>query len=97
PLRSTDETTSVTPAFSSVPPADLGLQTSASSKRLAGGKCKPSLCGTSPVALQTAVISIADLVPSTKLLNILGLMEARSVICRYLWRMAASVSGVERW
>ena len=34
--------TSVTPAFSSVPPSLFGLQISASSKRLAGGKAKPA-------------------------------------------------------
>ena len=86
----------MTPAFSSVPPAAFGLQTSASSKRVAGGKPNPSLCGTSPVALHTAVISIPDLVPSTKLLNIFGLIELRSLIERYLSRMSHTVSGVER-
>src|SRR5438034_1303032 len=78
-------------------PAAFGLHTSASSKRDAGGKLKPSLCGTSPVTLHTAVISIADLVPSTKLLNIFGLIEPRSSMCRYLSRMSHTVSGVERW
>jgi hypothetical protein len=86
----------VTPALSSVPPAAFGLHTSASSKRVAGGNPNPSLCGTSPVALQTAVISMPDLVPSTKLLNIFGLIELRSVIDRYLSRMSHTVSGVER-
>ena len=86
----------MTPAFSSVPPAAFGLHTSASSKRVAGGKPRPSLCGTSPVALQTAVISMPDLVPSTKLLNIFGLMELRSVMARYLSRISHTVSGVER-
>ena len=73
-----------------------GLHTSASSKRVAGGKPRPSLCGTRPVALQTAVISMPDLVPSTKLLNIFGLIESRSSIRRYLSRMSHKVSGVER-
>ena len=86
----------MTPAFSSVPPAAVGLHTSASSKRVAGGKARPPLCGTRPVALQTAVISMPDLVPSTKLLNIFGLMELRSVIERYLSRISHTVSGVER-
>ena len=86
----------MTPAFSSAPPADFGLHTSASSKRVAGGKLKPSLCGTSPVALQTAVISMPDLVPSMKLLNIFGLIELRSLIFKYLSRMSHTVSGVER-
>ena len=72
--RVTEDTTSVTPAFSSVPPSARGLQTSDSSKRDAGGKAKPSLCGTRPVALQTAVISMPDLVPSMNELNIFGLM-----------------------
>jgi hypothetical protein len=72
------------------------LQTSANWKRLAGGKRKPSLCGTSPVALHTAVISIPDLVPSMKLLNIFGLIELRSTMLRYLSRISQTVSGVER-
>src|SRR5262249_61528437 len=91
-----DEVPSVTPAFSSVPPAAFGLHMSASSKRVAGGKPNPSLCGTSPVALHTAVISMPDLVPSTKLLNIFGLIEFRSLIDRYLLRMSHTVAGVER-
>src|SRR5262249_15127680 len=97
PVRSTDETTSVTPVRSSVPPSAHGLHTSASSNRLAGGKASPPLCGASPVALHTAVISIADLLPSMKLLNILGLIEARSSMCRYLSRMPHTVSGVDAW
>ena len=79
------------------PPASRGLQTSARSNRLAAGKVSPPLCGVRPVALQTAVISIADFVPSMKLLNIFGLIEPRSLICRYLSRMSHTVSGVERW
>ena len=72
----------MTPSFSSVPPSLFGLQISASSKRVAGGKRKPSDCGTKPVALHTAVISMPDLVPSTKELNIFGLIELRSVMFR---------------
>ena len=85
----------MTPACSSVPPWARGLHTSARSKRLAGGKASPPVCGASPVALHTAVISIADLLPSMKLLNILGLIEARSSMCRYLSRMSHTVSGVD--
>src|SRR6202012_1513752 len=95
PSRYTDEVTSVTPDFSSTPPADFGLQISACSKRVAGGKERPSLCECSPVALQTAVISIPDLVPSTNELNIFGLMEFRSLIFMYLSRMSQTVSGVD--
>jgi hypothetical protein len=83
PARSIEETTSVTPFFSSVPPSLFGLQTSASSKREAGGKPRPFACGTSPVALHTAVISMPDLVPSMNELNIFGLMWLRSLIFRY--------------
>jgi hypothetical protein len=72
------------------------LQISANSNRVAGGKLKPPLCGTRPVALQTAVISMPDLVPSTKLLNIFGLIDARSVMFRYLSRMSQTLSGLER-
>jgi hypothetical protein len=46
--------------------------------------------------LHTAVISMPDLVPSTKLLNIFGLIEPRSVIERYRSRMSHTVAGVER-
>ena len=86
----------MTPFFSSVPPSLFGLQTSASSKREAGGKPRPSLCGTRPVALHTAVISMPDLVPSMNELNIFGLMGLRSLIFRYLSRMSQTVSGLER-
>ena len=67
----------------------------ASSKRDAGGKRKPPSCGSRPVALHTAVISMPDLVPSMKLLNIFGLIEPRSTMFRYLSRMSQSVSGVD--
>src|SRR3989337_3892014 len=88
PSRSSEDTTSVTPFVSSVPPSLLGLHTSASSKRDAGGKASPFVCGTSPVALHTAVISMPDLVPSTNELNIFGLIELWSVMFRYLSRMS---------
>ena len=78
-----------------MPPALFGLQTSASSKRVAGGKPRPSLCGTSPVALHTAVISMPDLVPSTNELNIFGLIDLRSVMLRYLSRMSQTLSGLD--
>ena len=97
PSRVSEETTSVTPFFSSVPPSDLGLHTSASSKRDDGGKPRPPDCGTSPVALHTAVISIPDLVPSMNELNILGLMWLRSLILRYWSRISHTVSGLDRW
>ena len=42
----------------------------------AGQEERPRFCGSRPVALATAAISMADLVPSTKLLNILGFMPA---------------------
>ena len=87
----------MTPAFSSVPPSAFGLQMSASSKRVAGGKCRPSDCGTSPVALHTAVISMPDLVPSTKELNIFGLIDLRSEMFRYLSRMSQTLSGLDLW
>ena len=45
--------------------------------------------------MHTAVISIADLLPSMKLLNIFGLIEPRSSMCRYLSRMSHTVSGVD--
>ncbi len=64
-------------------PRLFGLHTSASSKREAGGKPRPFVCGTSPVALHTAVISMPDLVPSMNELNIFGLMWLRSLIFRY--------------
>ena len=85
----------MTPSFSSVPPSLLGLQMSASSKRVAGGKCRPSDCGKRPVALHTAVISMPDLVPSTKELNIFGLIDLRSVMFRYLSRMSQTLSGLD--
>ena len=51
--------------------------------------------GTSPVALQTAVISMPDLVPSTNELNIFGLIDLRSEIFRYLSRMSQTLSGLD--
>ena len=41
-------------------------------------------------------ISIPDLVPSMKELNIFGLIDLRSSIFRYLSRMSHTVSGLER-
>ncbi len=79
------------------PPAAAGLQMSASSKRLAGGKVRPPLCAIKPVALQTAVISMPDLVPSRKELNIFGLMSLDSSTSRYCLRTSQTVSGVREW
>ena len=84
----------MTPSFSSVPPALFGLQISASSNRVAGGNARPSLCGTRPVALHTAVISMPDLVPSTNELNIFGLIELRSVILQILVEDVPHVVGI---
>ena len=55
------------------------------------------VCGTSPVALHTAVISIADLLPSMNELNIFGLMWLRSSMHRYWVSTSHTVSGVEAW
>lgn len=83
------------PAWLSVPPAADGLQICANSKRELGGNPRPSGCGTRPVALHTALISIADLVPSTKELNIFGLMLLRSWIFKYSSRISHTLSGVD--
>ena len=87
----------MTPAFSSVPPVVRRLAHVGKLEAGRGREARPSLCGIRPVALHTAVISMPDLVPSTKLLNIFGLIEARSSMRRYLSRMSHTVSGVEAW
>src|SRR3954471_8490408 len=95
PSRRTDDTHSVTPAFSRLPPSLLGRHTSEISKREAGGNDRPSVCASRPVALQIAVISMPDLVPSRKLLNIFGLIEERSLTSTNPSRMSKIVSGVD--
>ena len=84
----------MTPAFSSTPPSLFGLQISASSNRVAGGKLRPPLCGNRPVALHTAVISMPDLVPSTNELNIFGLIDLRSE-CQVLVEDVPDIVGLE--
>ena len=79
------------------PPSFCGLHTSARAKREEGGKLSPCACGTSPVALQTAVISIADLLPSRKELNICKLILSGSSISRYWRKTSQTVSGVREW
>ena len=61
PSASSDEITSTMPLRSSTPPSLFGRVTHGMSSTLAGGYSRPSLGTASPVALDTAVVSIAGL------------------------------------
>src|SRR2546423_13746003 len=95
--RLSDETTSVVPVIASLPPALAGLHTRARSWTEDGGNDRPSGCGTRPVALQTAVISMPDLVPSMKLLNIFGFIPPRAAFSGVIPKLPHTVSGVDWW
>ena len=58
---------------------------------------RPRACGSRPVALATAAISIDDLVPSTKLLNIFGFMPAASACSVVMPKWVQTVAGVDWW
>ena len=62
-----------------------------------GKNDRPRSCGSSPVALATAHISIADLVPSTKLLNILAFMPAAAASAALMPKLSHTVAGVDWW
>jgi hypothetical protein len=49
------------------------------------------------VALATAAISMPDLVPSTKLLNIFGFMPAASASAGAIPKCSQTVAGVDWW
>ena len=57
-----------------------GRSTRARSSTPQGGKCRPDGEGCRPVALDTAAISMALLVPSRKLLNICALKSPAATI-----------------
>ncbi len=60
-----------------------------------GGKSSPPGAGVRPVAFATAAISMADLVPSRKELNILGFNPPRSASSAERPYSGQTVSGVE--
>src|SRR5207248_4120528 len=95
--RWSEDTTSVVPPIASAPPASFGLQMRARSWTEAGGKDNPLGCGTRPVALHTAVISMPDLVPSMKLLNIFGFIPPRAAFSGVIPKLPHTVSGVDWW
>src|SRR3546814_10919344 len=70
------ETTSTAPLCGSVPPSARGRRMCGRSSAPQDGKARPSEAGSSPVALATAAISMPDLVPSRKELNICGFMRS---------------------
>ena len=85
------------PATARQPPSRAGLHTWASLRAGQGGKASPSGCGRKPVALHTALISMPDLVPSMKLLNIFGFIRPRSAFSLDRPKCSQTVSGVLRW
>ncbi|MNC88989.1 hypothetical protein D3C83_48730 [compost metagenome] len=72
PSFSSEEITSTWPLWCRCPPSATGRITLGISSTLAGGNSNPYGAGVRPVALQTAVLSIAGLEPSRKELNIFG-------------------------
>ena len=66
------------PLRSNTPPSLIGRVTYGMSSTLAGGYNNPLLGTPRPVAFATAVLSMAGLEPSKKLLNILGFSPPRS-------------------
>ena len=60
-----------------------------------GKKDSPRACGSRPVAFATAAISMPDLVPSTKLLNILAFIPAASAAAAVMPKCCHTVLGVD--
>ncbi len=60
-----------------------------------GKNDSPRSCGSSPVALATAAISMPDLVPSMKLLNILGFIPAAAACSTVMPKLGHTVAGVD--
>ena len=60
-----------------------------------GGKASPSGAGVRPVALATAVLSMAGLEPSRKELNILGFSPPRLACSSFRPQYFHTVSGVD--
>ena len=60
-----------------------------------GGKARPSGAGVRPVALATAVLSMAGLEPSRKELNILGFSPPRLACSSFSPQYFHTVSGVD--
>src|SRR6201985_3633728 len=95
PSISSDDATSTWPLWCRWPPSDFGRITNGRSSTEQGGKARPSGAGVRPVAFDTAVLSIAGLEPSRKLLNILGFRPPRLACSSLRPQYFQTVSGVD--